>query len=150
MTDSTPIELEVYKLAVEMADRVSARRGLANTFFLTLNTALAALLGGAQLRWYAAAAGIVLATAWWALLQSYRRLNRAKFSVIVAIEQRLPLRIFSDEWEELSVTRPVGEGFPRRTLRRLADYRELGAVERVVPVVFIAIYVTELIRQAVE
>ncbi len=31
--------LEQYKLYVEMADRVSARRALANTFFLTLNTA---------------------------------------------------------------------------------------------------------------
>ena len=31
--------LEQYKIYVEMADRISARRGLANTFFLTLNTA---------------------------------------------------------------------------------------------------------------
>ena len=30
---------ELYKLAVEMADRVSARRSLANSFFLTINTA---------------------------------------------------------------------------------------------------------------
>ncbi len=30
--------LEQYKLYVEMADRVSSRRGLTNTFFLTLNT----------------------------------------------------------------------------------------------------------------
>ena len=42
-----PVVLELYQLAVEMADRVSARRGLANTFFLTLNTGLAALLGEA-------------------------------------------------------------------------------------------------------
>jgi hypothetical protein len=30
--------LEKYKLYVEMADRVSARRGLTNSFFLALNT----------------------------------------------------------------------------------------------------------------
>ncbi len=35
--------LELYKLAVEMADRVSARRATANAFFLTVNTALLAL-----------------------------------------------------------------------------------------------------------
>ena len=36
---------EQYKLYVEMADRVSARRSLANTFFLTLNTALFTPIG---------------------------------------------------------------------------------------------------------
>ena len=53
---SNSTQLELYKLAVEMADRVSARRALANTFFLTVNTGLAALLGGKSLRWYVAAA----------------------------------------------------------------------------------------------
>src|SRR4051812_49472784 len=38
--------LEQYKLYVEMADRISQRRGLTNTFFLTLNTAIFALVGG--------------------------------------------------------------------------------------------------------
>lgn len=34
--------LEQYKLCVEMADRVSARRNLTNTFFLSLNSLVAA------------------------------------------------------------------------------------------------------------
>jgi hypothetical protein len=34
--------LELFKLAVEMADRVSARRATADAFFLTGNTALLA------------------------------------------------------------------------------------------------------------
>jgi len=43
--DRLPAELpagyvELYKLAVEMADRISARRGVANSFFLTINTGL--------------------------------------------------------------------------------------------------------------
>jgi hypothetical protein len=54
-------EIELYKLAVEFADRISARRALANTFFLTVNTGLAALLGGTQLRWYVAVAGLLRA-----------------------------------------------------------------------------------------
>ena len=37
--------LEQYKLYVEMADRISARRGLTNTLFLTLNTAIFAAIG---------------------------------------------------------------------------------------------------------
>jgi len=62
---SAASELELYKLAVEMADRISARRALANTFFLTINTGLAALLGGKELRWYVAVAGLLFALAWW-------------------------------------------------------------------------------------
>ncbi len=37
--------LEQYKLYVEMADRISARRGLTNSYFLTLNTGIVALVG---------------------------------------------------------------------------------------------------------
>ena len=87
---SDPVKLELYKLGVEMADRISARRALANTFFLTVNTGLAALLGGKTLRWYVAGAGIVFTLAWWWLLQSYRKLNSAKFKVINAIEPPQP------------------------------------------------------------
>ncbi|GHI47573.1 RipA family octameric membrane protein [Streptomyces albidoflavus] len=39
-----PEVLELYKLAVEMADRVSARRGTANAFFLSVQTALVTLI----------------------------------------------------------------------------------------------------------
>jgi hypothetical protein len=45
--------LEQYKLCVEMADRVSARRSLTNTFFLSLNSAVVAVVlavqGGASI-----------------------------------------------------------------------------------------------------
>jgi hypothetical protein len=37
--------LEQYKLYVEMADRISNRRGLTNTFFLTLNTVIFTIIG---------------------------------------------------------------------------------------------------------
>jgi hypothetical protein len=153
LTSSPPsrpeVELELYKLAVEMADRVSARRALANTFFLTINTGLAALLGGKDLRWYVAAAGIVFAIAWWWLLQSYRKLNRAKFEVINEIERRLPLGLFTAEWGRLESAKAPRRLWPPSALRAwVRGYHELGTVERVVPVAFAAIYVAELIRQA--
>jgi hypothetical protein len=139
----------LYTLAVEMADRVSARRALANTFFLTVNTGLAALLGGHNLRWYVAAAGIVFALAWWTLLRSYRALNAAKFKVINAIEPRLPVALFTKEWGYLVPPEAEQKWWPPEELwRRLAGYQELGRVERVVPLAFMAIYVAELIRQA--
>lgn len=140
--------LELFKLAVEMADRVSARRATANSFFLAINTGLAALIGSQNLRWYVAAAGIAFAAAWWALLRSYRKLNDAKFTVINAMEEQLPARVFSDEWALLDPKR-VKFAWDPETLRAWASqYRELGEVERFVPWVFALIYLAEIIRQA--
>jgi len=81
--------LELYKLAVEMADRVSARRATANAFFLTVNTALLAFVssGSLNLLWLVALAGIALSETWAILLKSYRDLNAAKFSVITEMEK---------------------------------------------------------------
>src|SRR4051812_13581163 len=142
-------ELELYKLAVEMADRISARRALANTFFLTVNTGLAALLGGKELRWYVAVAGLAFALAWWWLLQSYRKLSWAKFQVINAIEPRLPVQLFSTEWQHLQSTKAPRRLWPPSALRAwLRGYHELGTVERFVPFAFASIYIAELIRQA--
>jgi hypothetical protein len=132
-----------------MADRISARRALANTFFLTINTGLAALLGGKELRWYVAVAGLLFALAWWWLLQSYRKLSSAKFQVINAIEPRLPVQLFSSEWRQLEATKAPRRLWPPTALRAwLHGYHELGTIERVVPLAFACIYVAELIRQA--
>jgi hypothetical protein len=141
-----PGYVDLYELAVEMADRISARRGVANSFFLTINTGLAALLGGSDLRWYVAVAGIVICVSWWALLKSYRDLNAAKFGVILAMEARLPAQIFGDEWERLK--RNAAPATPRAGAR-LLQYRELGRIERIVPWVFALIYVAEFVRQVV-
>jgi hypothetical protein len=140
-------DLELYKLAVEMADRMSARRALANTFFLTVNTGLAALLGGGDLRWYVAAAGLVFAFAWWWVLQSYRKLNAAKFAVIHDIEERLPHRLFTEEWAHLPRA-PLRLWPPRAFVAWIHSYHELGTVERIVPLAFACIYIAELVRQA--
>src|SRR5581483_2639836 len=89
---------ELYKLAVEMADRVSARRSLANSFFLTVNTGLVAVLGGTDdLRWYLPVAGLLFCVTWWSLLKSYRELNSAKFQIILGMEERLPVRVYAEE-----------------------------------------------------
>jgi hypothetical protein len=139
-------ELELYRLAVEMADRVSARRGTANNFFLAVHagviTAVAALLSdpaGAPMpldSTFIALAGIALSAAWWLSLRSYRDLNSAKFKVILQMEARLPVAVFADEWQFLK-TDPV-IGWRKR-------YAELGQVERVVPIVFLVLYVASLV-----
>src|SRR5207247_627562 len=91
--------LEIYNQSVEMADRISARRAVASTFFLTVQSGLVALLAFVEgQRWSIALAGIVLSCAWWLLLRSYRQLNAAKFKVIHTMEERLPLAPYADEW----------------------------------------------------
>jgi hypothetical protein len=164
-SDDTGTILELYKTAVEMADRTSARRAGANSFFLTLNTALAAVVGivssarkspphgdlptfdafGLVLT---AAAGIVLSLTWRALLRYYRRLNGAKFEVINAMEKSLPAQPFTDEWAILQRT-PSDKKTPSgwsRWWRRKVHHREATLVEQVVPLVFVLIYIALAVR----
>ncbi len=91
--------LEQYKTYVEMADRISARRALTNTFFLTLNTAVFTLIGVFLQNQQQAATGLLVLPliallgecgAWFYLLRSYRQLNTAKYQVIGQLEERLP------------------------------------------------------------
>jgi hypothetical protein len=124
--------LELYKLAVEMADRVSARRATANAFFLTVNTALLAFVSSGlddMLR-VVVLAGIALSGAWWVLLKSYRDLNAAKFDVITEMEKNLEAQVFGDEWKRLE----------RRQESWRGRYAEFGAVERFVPLIFALLY----------
>ena len=137
-----------------MADRISARRATANSFFLTAETALIALVAFVASARRApsidnlnefdafavgliAANGTVLSLTWWLLLRSYRDLNRAKFRVIQDIEAQLPVTPFRDEWSYLKED-PV-PWWRRR-------YAELGFVERIVPILFLAIHVVVAVR----
>lgn len=129
--------LELYKLAVEMADRVSARRGSSNAFFLSVQTTFIALISFgfpklAESPWWVSLAvvlaGVTLSTTWWLQLRSYRDLNTAKFKGINKLEERLPAKIFADEWEALK-SDPI-PGWRKR-------YAELGTSERIVPLVFV-------------
>ncbi len=130
--------LEQYKLFVESADRISQRRQQANNFFLTLNTALLAVLGNilsrsAQLSavwWFfpVAAVGLVLCYVWYRLVLSYKRLNAGKFEVIHAIEKKLPVALFDSEW------RQIGKGKDPK------KYKPFSEIETWIPWVFMALY----------
>jgi hypothetical protein len=141
--------LDIYKLAVEMADRVSARRAVANAFFLTVNTTLVAVVGlsteqpDSTLRFIAVClAGVAVSVCWWILLRVYHRLNSAKFAVINQMEtEHLPVKPYTDEWSELM---PGDEASTRRA-RLGKAFRELGGVERIVPIVFGLLYIVLLV-----
>ncbi len=127
--------LEQYKLYVEMADRISARRSTANTFFLTLNTLGIGALSGYGEKFsrlpviVVCTAAIVLCYVWKRLINSYRQLNTAKYAVIGEFEKKLPASPYwSAEWNAL------GEGKDPR------KYKQLTVVEKWVPIVFMCLY----------
>jgi hypothetical protein len=138
-TDYQSALLEQYKIYVEMADRISQRRGLTNTFFLTLNTAIFTAIGvfwehkpSGDVWWLLLPLTVLLAQcgAWYSLLRSYRLLNAAKYDVIGVMEERLPASpYYRAEWTAL------GEGKDWR------KYWPLSYIERLIPILFGVLYI---------
>lgn len=126
--------MDQYKLCVEMADRISQRRALANTFFLTLNTAIFTVIAvfwkdrpsaPKWALWFPLVVVIGQCFAWFYLVRSYRQLNAAKYEVVGALEEGLPASPYSRaEWFAL------GEGKDWR------KYWPLTHIEQWIPVLF--------------
>ena len=139
--------LDQYKLYVEMADRISQRRGLTNTFFLTLNTAIFTIVGvfwkdRPRTSEWALLFPLVVAlgqcAAWYLLVQSYKKLNGIKFVVVAALEERLPASPYwRAEWQA------IGQGEDR------SKYWPLSHIESWVPALFALTYVAAVVTAIV-
>lgn len=150
-------KLEIYKMAAEMAERVSARRMVANGFFLTLNTSLASTLGfmygklaedKRAVLIFMAVVGIVIAVTWFFTIRSYKRLNKAKFNIINEMEKDLPYQNFTDEWEVLK--RQTADdsklvGWRKKWLKFKDRYTDITNIEGVVPIIFGIVYIFILV-----
>lgn len=103
--------LEIYKMYVEATNQISDRRQAANSFFLSINTAIVGLVGYVQsdssrktfLLFYLliSIAGMLISYTWYRLILSYQQINSGKFKVIHLIEEELPLSPYDAEWETL-------------------------------------------------
>jgi hypothetical protein len=130
-----------YRLVVEMADRLSARRMQANTFFLAVNTGLITVLANLVkdgiISGIAGAlpliAMLVLCYGWWRIVGSYRQLSSGKHAVILELETLLPAAPYGAEWAVLGQGRD-----PRR-------YLPLTRVETWVPPLFALLYLLLLL-----
>ena len=134
--------LDQYNIYVSSAEAISHKRQAANTYFLTINTLLAAYYGiqisstFSEIYQVAVSlAGIVLCYTWYRLIRSYKDLNTAKFKVIHQIEMLLPLKPFDEEWEM------VGRGENPKL------YLQFTKVEMRIPWIFMAINFTALIMR---
>ena len=131
--------LEQYKLYVEMADRVSSRRVQISSFYISVLSALLALLSitsnkdlfqGPQsfVLLTVAILGLCLCVAWATNINSYKQLNSLKFRVIHEMEDYLPFPCYEREWEIL-----IEDKNRRRYLR-------LTAVEQYIPMILAVPY----------
>ena len=132
--------LSIYRLHVEMADRVSQRREGANRLFVTLLSAMIVLMA-AVLRFgtgmeavpvefvvaVLTATVLSLAISWFIVIRSYRQLNTGKFDVLQKLERELPFAFYRMEWERL------GEG------KDPGRYWKLTVVETFLPAIFAAL-----------
>ena len=127
--------LEQYKLYVQSAENVSARRVASSRYLLTLNIALAALYGlqsagFGQSYWtlLVPIIGIPVSALWYLIIKSHADLNRIKFDVIHEFEQHLPAAMYKQEW----TLAEEGQG---------KNYRAVTNIERWIPMLFVALHV---------
>ncbi len=132
--------LDQYKLYVEMADRISQRRATANSYFLSVNSAILAFVGyltakdSSEFLWLLGIAGVSLSWLWHSTITAYRNLNTAKWSVVHEIEKRLPISPYAAEWEAV-------ERGKNSTL-----YTPMSDIERRVPWVFLILHIIVIMR----
>lgn len=119
-----------YRDFVASANQVSAKRHQANQFFSSINTVLlmgSGFIPGKQmiLHWQVVIAGALLCVIWRRMIVAYSDLNSAKFKVILAMEENLPVAVYKTEWQHF----------------KKANGKTLSSVESLVPRLFIAAYI---------
>lgn len=103
--------LEIYKLHVEMADRISERRGKTNQFYVSVLSAIIIAVGfflkelsplsfirTELFLLIVSIAGLLLCILWWFNIKSYRQLNTLKFKTLHELEKRLSYSFYEREW----------------------------------------------------
>lgn len=135
--------MELYKLYVNSAEVVGERRQKSNSFFLTLNTTIIAVISyvqldiqsgeSSELYWLISLSGMVLSYTWYRLIKSYKDINVGKFKIIHLIETKLPLALYDAEWDAL------GGG------KKPELYLEFTTIEKIVPWIFFGIHTVVLI-----
>ena len=134
--------LEQYKLYVQSAENVSARRVASSRYLLTLNVALFALygfqapnLGPGCWTVLVSILGFSVSVLWCQIIKSHKNLNAVKFEIIHKLERCLPVALYSYEWRLAE----EGRGKP---------YRSVTDIEQWIPRAFLALHLTLLLARA--
>ena len=126
--------LEQYKLYVQSAENVSARRVASNRYMLTLSAAIVALYGLLYANFNVGASALILppvgfavSLVWVEIIKSHVALNEIKFKIVHELEEHLPASVYKHEW------RLAEEG-------RGETYREVSQIEELVPWAFAVLH----------
>ena len=126
---------ELYKLMVESSESLIQRRQRTNAFFITVIGGLLAIAGllvktvticseSIGILYGFSLVGLLLCHSWRNLIDNYGKLNKAKFDVILRLEQDFGAQIYSAEWISL------GKGL------RPKKYKSFTSTEKNVPLYF--------------
>lgn len=135
--------LEEYKIFVSLADKTSVRRGQASKFYISVLSALFALLSliiereivtisQPILLFGMSILGLAICLTWYLNIQSYKQLNSLKFQVLHEMEEQLPFRCFTREWEILKL---------QNQKKNRNNYVRLTTVEGFTPLIFAMPYI---------
>jgi len=127
--------IDLYKFMIDSSESLIQRRQKTNAFFITAIGSLLAIAGllvktGALnsgtiwLLYGFAVVGLLLCNSWRNLIDNYGKLNKAKFDVILRLEQELDAQIYAAEWVSL------GKGL------RPNKYKSFTSTEKNVPLYF--------------
>ena len=104
--------IDQYKLFQKTSEDLIARRQTVSSFYLTVNSALTALMGVVLglvdgntkmiVTAFMCIAGIILDFSWINILDAYGTLNAAKLKVIRILEEQLPVTLYDAEWMIMS------------------------------------------------
>ena len=104
--------LEQYSMFLKTSEDLVARRQTVNSFYISVNSALAALVGivvglvDYPTKIYVVAfmclVGVILDISWVRILDAYGTLNAAKMKVIHLLEEQLPVLLYDAEWRVMS------------------------------------------------
>ncbi len=133
-SDSKDI-LDLYKLMVESSESLIQRRQKTNAFFITVIGSLITIASllvktgtinseSIGILYGFSVVGLLLCNSWRNLIDNYGKLNKAKFDVILRLEQNLNAQIYSAEWISL------GKGL------RPKKYKSFTSTEKNVPFYF--------------
>jgi hypothetical protein len=141
MADGKDSKLAMFELFLATAEKVSDRRAQANSWMLSVNSAIVALYGYIQSDkmavgvppkavwlWAIPAGGAIVCLAWAALLASYRKLNSAKYTVLAELEADLPASPFTRE----------------RQIYKEDGRRSFSQIEIWIPACFVLLYIIML------
>ena len=119
--------LEQWKICVEMANSNTEKRTNSNNIFITINSALFAVVTFSldYKSIMLSVVGIVVSILWLNSIESYKKLSSVKYHIVNEIEEKLPLAPFTYEWEKL---------------KSEYKYLRLTKIEKILPWLFILLY----------